>query len=67
MKMIGPRRIALFTACLAVTVQTTLARVDVKVEHDKTFDFKAVHSWGWNAAGPGEVKMARTKDDDRIT
>ena len=64
MNIIGPRRIALLTACLAVTAQAALARVDVKVEHDKAFNFKAVQSWGWNATGPGEVKMARTKDDD---
>jgi hypothetical protein len=38
--------------------------VDVNVEASKTFDFKNARTWGWNPAGPGEVKMARTPDDD---
>jgi uncharacterized protein DUF4136 len=40
------------------------ARMDVRVEYDKTFDFKPMRTWAWNPQGPGEVKMARTKDDD---
>ncbi len=47
-----------------MTVQATLARVDVKIDFDKAFNFKAVRTWGWNPAGAGDVKMARTKDDD---
>jgi hypothetical protein len=42
----------------------TAAAVEVKVEFDKTFDFRTVRTWGWNPAGAGEVKMARTVDDD---
>jgi hypothetical protein len=49
---------------LACAVHTGLARVDVKVEFDKAFDFKAVRTWGWDPAGPGQVKMARTLEDD---
>ena len=49
---------------LALGDPVVLARVDVKVEFDKTFDFTKVQSWGWNPAGPGEVKMARTAQDD---
>ena len=51
-------------AVLALTVQAALARVDVKIDFDKTFNFTAVRTWGLDPAGPGEVKMARTKDDD---
>lgn len=51
-------------ATLAFTPDSARARVDVHVEFDKTFDFTAVRTWGWNPAGPGEVKMARTRDDD---
>jgi hypothetical protein len=51
-------------ATLACTVHTALARVDVHVEFDKTFNFKDVRTWGWNPAAPGEVKMARTREDD---
>ena len=49
---------------LALGDHVMLARVDVRVEFDKTFDFKPVQTWGWSPAGPGEVKMARSKYDD---
>jgi hypothetical protein len=48
---------------LALAVQTLFA-VDVKVEHDKAFNFKEVRTWGWKPDGPGKVIMARTPDDD---
>ena len=51
-------------ALLALTVQAISARVDVKIDFDKSFNFKAARSWGWHADGPGEVKMARTQEDD---
>jgi hypothetical protein len=38
--------------------------VDVKIDFDKEFIFKNVRTWAWNPAGPGEVKMARTPDDN---
>jgi hypothetical protein len=40
------------------------ARIDVEVEHDKTFDFKQVRTWDWPAAGAGQVLMARTEADN---
>lgn len=40
------------------------AGVDVRAEFDKKFDFAKVRTWAWNPAGAGEVKMARTPDDD---
>jgi hypothetical protein len=57
------------TTTLPVTAGFILAAAvavaaDVKVDFDKAFDFKGVDSWAWNAAGPGEVKMARTLEDD---
>ena len=58
------RATAAALAIVAFAAQTTLARVDVKVDFDKTFDFKTVKTWGWSASGPGEVKMARTQNDD---
>lgn len=46
-------------------VQTLLfARIDVKVEYDKGFDFKTVRSWEFGPQGPGQTKMARTQYDD---
>jgi hypothetical protein len=49
---------------VALLMQPASARVDVKVEFDKTFDFKPVKTWAWNPKQPGEVKMARTQEDD---
>jgi hypothetical protein len=40
-----------------------LLAVDVKVDHDKSFDFKGAQTWTWSAH-PGDVKMARTQEDD---
>jgi len=56
-------------ALLVIAVALTLAAqvvgaLDVRVDFDKMFDFKAMHTWGWNPAGPGDVKMARTQADD---
>jgi hypothetical protein len=57
---------ALLTAAgiVAAAHAALVARVDVKVEFDKTFDFEPVRTWAWNPNGPGEVRMARTADDD---
>jgi len=55
---------ALPIALLALAVQAVSARLDVKVDFDKSFNFKAVRTWGWHADGPGEVKMARTQTDN---
>jgi hypothetical protein len=55
---------ALPIALLALTVQAVSARLDVKVDFDKSFNFTAVRTWGWHADGPGEVKMARTQTDN---
>jgi hypothetical protein len=45
-------------------VVPAVARVDVKVEYDKKFDFASVRTWSWPGSGPGVVKMARTAEDD---
>jgi hypothetical protein len=41
-----------------------LAAVKVRTEFNKTFDFSKSRTWAWNDLGAGEVKMARTADDD---
>jgi hypothetical protein len=51
------------TTLVVLFVQSARA-VDVRVEFDKAFDFKAVKTWAWNPSRPGEIKMARTADDD---
>jgi hypothetical protein len=50
---------------IALAVEIAAA-VDVKVDFDRTFDFKSVRTWAWNAAGPGQVRMARTQEDDPV-
>src|SRR5688572_10799294 len=40
------------------------AGVDVRADVDKKFDFAKVRSWAWNPDGAGQVKMARTPDDN---
>jgi len=58
--------LALVSAVAAVFVLATSleARVKVRADFDKTFDFKAVRTWGWNQQKKGEVMMARTVKDD---
>jgi hypothetical protein len=51
-------------AVVSFVMPVAIEGVDVNVEHDKTFDFRAVRTWGWNPDGPGDIKMARTQDDD---
>ena len=51
-------------AAVIVLAEPTLARVDVKIDFDKNFNFQAVRTWRFDPAGNGEVKMARTQKDD---
>ena len=53
------------TAALGLLFSTAVyAKIDVKVEHDKAFDFKSVRTWAWSEAERGTVVMARTQKDD---
>jgi uncharacterized protein DUF4136 len=51
-------------AAVILLAEPVLARVDVKIDFDKGFNFKAVRTWRFDPAGNGEVKMARTQKDD---
>lgn len=51
-------------AAIAVLASPVVARVKVRADVDKSFNFGAVKTWAWRADGPGEVKMVLTKDDD---
>ena len=57
----GTRRLAIVIAL--AWVAPALLAVDVKIDHDKAFDFKAAQTWMWSTP-PGDVKMARTQEDD---
>jgi len=52
------------TAAVVLLSDSALARVDVKIDFDKAFNFTSVRSWRFDPAGSGEVKMARTQKDD---
>lgn len=54
----------LAVAALLLSVEALVAGMDVKVGASKTFDFTKVRTWDWNPRGTGEVKMARTQQDD---
>ena len=56
--------IAALAAALAFGLCVGLEAVDVRVGHNKMFDFKAIHTWAWNPKAAGDVIMARTQQDD---
>ena len=65
MQAVRPKIAILAVAtALALVLPVDLEGVDVRVEHDKTFDFKPIRTWAWNPEGPGDMRMARTPDDD---
>jgi hypothetical protein len=67
MRNLQPKLLACLGAIVLVAHAVLVARVDVKVEYDKKFDFKAIKTWGWNPDNPGEVRMARSeKYDDPV-
>jgi hypothetical protein len=40
------------------------SRVKVRVEYDKTVDFKPLRTWAWNPKFRGDVRTARTAEDN---
>ena len=53
------------TACAIAWLGVTgSAAVKVRTQFTKTFDFSKAKTWSWHEGGAGEVKMARTADDD---
>jgi uncharacterized protein DUF4136 len=53
------------TACTIAWLGVTgSAAVKVRTQFTKTFDFSKAKTWSWHEGGAGEVKMARTADDD---
>ena len=62
--MRGKAKVRFLLAATGVALLAASAgAVDVKVQSDEDFDFKAPQTWAWTA-DVGEVKMARTKDDN---
>lgn len=51
--------------CLAALVAGTVsARIKVQSDFDPNADFTTLKTWAWPTEGPGQMKMALTKDDD---
>jgi Domain of unknown function (DUF4136) len=49
---------------LVIAVQPGAAKVKVRANFDKAFDFERARTWGWNPKGAGDIMVARTPDDD---
>jgi hypothetical protein len=59
------RFLTAFAVVAAVlTIDLAAAKLKVRADFEKTTDFKSMQTWDWDAAGPGEVKLARSADDD---
>ncbi len=67
MPIVSFRTAALAWMAAVAIVVPAAARVDVTIDFDKSFDFKAMRTYTWQTPQPGLVKMARTKDDDPET
>jgi len=58
------RLAAIALALTAALAATTSAKVKVKTQHDKTFDFARVRTYAWHPTGAGEVKLLQSSGDD---
>jgi hypothetical protein len=59
------RAVTLFAVCAIASLSiSTSAAVKVRTQFTKSFDFAKAKTWSWHDGGAGEVKMARTADDD---
>jgi hypothetical protein len=66
-RMAAPLRAAAALSAIAVValVSTTgAAKVNVRSERDKTFDFRRARTWAWDPVESGKVLMARSASDD---
>jgi hypothetical protein len=58
------RLVTVGVVSIALVVSLTAAKLKSRADFDRTFDFKTIQTWAWDAAGPGEVKLARSANDD---
>jgi hypothetical protein len=61
---VGLHRTALALAALIALGVPGAAKDDRRTQADPQFDFTPVRTWGWDASGAGDVKMARASGDD---
>jgi hypothetical protein len=55
--------------CAAVVTMAVLAaplgaKVKIKTQYDKTFDFSKLHTYAWHPKGAGELKLLEQSGDD---
>jgi hypothetical protein len=56
--------IAIAALGLAMAAQAGMASVKVRTDFNKDFNFQQAHTWGWRPGEPGQIILARSKDDD---
>jgi hypothetical protein len=49
---------------LLISVTSFAAKVNLRSDQDKQFDFRGAKTWGWDVEEQGDVKMARSAEDD---
>jgi uncharacterized protein DUF4136 len=65
--MAAPLRVVAALSAIAVVAlvsTTTAAKVEVRSERDKTYDFRHARTWAWDPTEHGKVLMARSAEDD---
>lgn len=60
------RRLLILVICAFVAVTVHAAKVKIKVEHDKTFDFSPAKTYMWHPSGAGDVKVLQNSGDDPV-
>jgi len=50
--------------CIAAIAVVDAAKIKIKADRDKTFDFKKVQTYLWNPSGAGEVKLLQASHDN---
>ena len=58
------RVIVCAASCVVAASVLLQAKVNLRADFDKQFDFRAVKTWGWDVEEKGDVKMARSAEDD---
>jgi len=51
---------------LLISVTSFAAKVNLRSDQDKQFDFRGAKTWGWDVEEQGDVKMARSAEDDPV-
>src|SRR5262245_24747420 len=65
MPRISPRHVVIIAfAALALTTTLGAAKIKVKVDYDKAFDFKPLRTYAWHPKGAGDVKILQNSGDN---